>query len=216
MWRTCATRDNEPRPVWTSLPITHSERRGEGDCVKEGGGEEGERERERALGRHYAQALRAATASRCAPRLPSPTSSTCVRVPMGPSHTTSTRVRVPRTEVPPPTFAPTSITTVSNLRRFSKTLASPTPNGTTLHLSMPSSWPLPKSGLAQFTVMPMPIPTLMTMPQALLHPMIVTEFLLPLWGAYRVCFFFPLYVSSGFIRGGHVTHNLSSLPGLAS
>ena len=21
--RTCATRDNEPRPVWTSLPITH-------------------------------------------------------------------------------------------------------------------------------------------------------------------------------------------------
>jgi hypothetical protein len=25
-----------------------------------------------------------------------------------------------------------------------------------------------------------------------------------------------LYVSSGFIRGGPVTHNLSSLPGLAS
>ncbi len=23
-WRTCATRDYEPRPVWTSLPITHS------------------------------------------------------------------------------------------------------------------------------------------------------------------------------------------------
>jgi hypothetical protein len=22
-WRTCATRDYEPRPVWTSLPITH-------------------------------------------------------------------------------------------------------------------------------------------------------------------------------------------------
>ena len=22
-WRTCAKRDNEPRPVWTSLPITH-------------------------------------------------------------------------------------------------------------------------------------------------------------------------------------------------
>jgi hypothetical protein len=22
--RTCATRDDEPRPVWTSLPITHS------------------------------------------------------------------------------------------------------------------------------------------------------------------------------------------------
>ena len=21
-WRTCATRDDEPRPVWTSLPIT--------------------------------------------------------------------------------------------------------------------------------------------------------------------------------------------------
>ncbi len=22
-WRTCATRDDKPRPVWTSLPITH-------------------------------------------------------------------------------------------------------------------------------------------------------------------------------------------------
>ncbi len=22
-WKTCATRDYEPRPVWTSLPITH-------------------------------------------------------------------------------------------------------------------------------------------------------------------------------------------------
>jgi hypothetical protein len=22
-WRTCVTRDYEPRPVWTSLPITH-------------------------------------------------------------------------------------------------------------------------------------------------------------------------------------------------
>jgi hypothetical protein len=22
-WRTCAMRDDEPRPVWTSLPITH-------------------------------------------------------------------------------------------------------------------------------------------------------------------------------------------------
>ncbi len=22
-WRTCATRDDEPRPVWTSLPIAH-------------------------------------------------------------------------------------------------------------------------------------------------------------------------------------------------
>jgi hypothetical protein len=42
----------------------------------------------------------------------------------------------------------------------------------------------------------------------------VTEFLLPLWGAYRVCSF--SFVSSGFIRGGPVTHKLSSLPGLAS
>ena len=31
-------------------PSRTSERGGEGDCVKEGGGEEGERERERALG----------------------------------------------------------------------------------------------------------------------------------------------------------------------
>jgi hypothetical protein len=50
-----------------------------------------------------------------------------------------------------------------------------------------------------------------------LHPMIVTEFLLPLWGACRVCFFlFLSLLSSGFLRGGHVTHNLFSLPGLAS
>jgi hypothetical protein len=28
--------------------------------------------------------------------------------------------------------------------------------------------------------------------------------------------FLSLHVSSGFLRGGHVTHNLSSLPGLAS
>jgi hypothetical protein len=35
--------------VWTSLPTSRtSERGGEGYCVKEGGGEEGERERERA------------------------------------------------------------------------------------------------------------------------------------------------------------------------
>jgi hypothetical protein len=94
--RTCATRDDEPRPVWTRLPITHfvcvclllqdlvqscvrgeggdfgrhvlrettsrglcglvclsrtSERGGEGDCVKEGGGGKGKCERERALER---------------------------------------------------------------------------------------------------------------------------------------------------------------------
>jgi hypothetical protein len=97
-WRTCATRDDEPRPVWTSqpedvcvyycstyskavravlgrvggreivedicyerrhaglcglvCPSRTSERGGEGDCVKEGGGEEGKLlkcERERAL-----------------------------------------------------------------------------------------------------------------------------------------------------------------------
>jgi hypothetical protein len=30
------------------------------------------------------------------------------------------------------------------------------------------------------------------------------------------CFFFPFVVSSGFTRGGLVTHNLSSLPRLAS
>jgi hypothetical protein len=83
-WRTCATRDDEPRPVWTGLPIMSpttmgggvpegrvygrrlafvsvrtikrlhhrtSERGGEGDCVKEGGGGEGKCERERALER---------------------------------------------------------------------------------------------------------------------------------------------------------------------
>jgi hypothetical protein len=83
---------------------------------------------------------------------------------------------------------------VSSLRRFSKGMDSQAPTGTTLHLSTHSStWPPPNSGLAQFAVTAMPIPTLMTMPQALLHPMLVTEFLLALWGAYRV--FFSLYVS---------------------
>jgi hypothetical protein len=102
-------------------------------------------------------------------------------------------------------------------KKVFKGLDSQAPTVTTLPLSTHSSWPPPNSGLAQFavTVMPMPIPTLVTMPQALLHPMIVTAFLLPLWGAHRVCFV-SLYISSGFIRGGHVTHNLSSLPGLAS
>jgi hypothetical protein len=78
-----------------------------------------------------------------------------------------------------------------------------------------SWWPPPNSGLAQFTVTTMQILMLMTMPWALLHQIMVTEFLLPLWGTYRVCLF-SLYISSGFIRGGRVTHNLSSLPGLTS
>ena len=43
------TRDDEPRPVWTSCPSRTSERGREGDCVKERGGGEGEHERERAL-----------------------------------------------------------------------------------------------------------------------------------------------------------------------
>ena len=38
-------------------PSRTSERGGEGDCVKEGGGGEVERERERALGLHYAKDL---------------------------------------------------------------------------------------------------------------------------------------------------------------
>jgi hypothetical protein len=52
--RTCATRDDDPRPVWTRLPTCPSrtsERGGEGDCVNEGGGGEGTCERERALER---------------------------------------------------------------------------------------------------------------------------------------------------------------------
>jgi hypothetical protein len=79
--------------------------------------------------------------------------------------------------------------------------------GTTLYSSTHSSWSPPNSGLAQFvvTVMQMRIQKLVTMPQALpMYPMIVTEFLLPLWEAYRV-FFVSLDVSSGFIRGGSVT-----------
>ena len=32
-WRTCATRDDEPRPVWTSLSITHSVNAGDREIV---------------------------------------------------------------------------------------------------------------------------------------------------------------------------------------
>ncbi len=48
-------RYDEPRRVWTSLPITQNA--GERESVKEGGEEEGERERERVLGCDYATAL---------------------------------------------------------------------------------------------------------------------------------------------------------------
>jgi hypothetical protein len=92
---------------------------------------------------------RATTAPRRVPLPPSPTSNTCVRVPMGPSRTTSTRVRVPRTGVQMTTFATTSITMVSSLRRFSKGMASQTPTGTTLHLSTHSTWPPQNSGPAR-------------------------------------------------------------------
>jgi hypothetical protein len=49
--RTCATRDDEPRPVWTRLPAHHAlVNAGEREiCVKEGRGEEVKCERERAL-----------------------------------------------------------------------------------------------------------------------------------------------------------------------
>jgi hypothetical protein len=46
--------------------------------------------------------------------------------------------------------------------------------------------------------------------------MITSEFLFAFVGSVQGLFFLSLYVSSGFIRGGHVIHNLSSLPGLAS
>ena len=48
-WRTCATRDYEPGLCELVCPSRTSERGGEGYCVKEGGREEGERERERAV-----------------------------------------------------------------------------------------------------------------------------------------------------------------------
>jgi hypothetical protein len=40
---------DEPRTVWLVCPSRTSERGGEGDCVKEGGGGEGKCERERAI-----------------------------------------------------------------------------------------------------------------------------------------------------------------------
>jgi hypothetical protein len=54
----------------------------------------------------------------------------------------------------------------------------------------------------------MPIPTLMTMPQALLHPMIVTEFLLPLWGAYREFFFLFMFPLASYVEGMSLTTSL--------
>jgi hypothetical protein len=60
----------------------------------------------------------------------------------------------------------------------------------------------------------------MTMTQTMTMPlpmnrMIEPEYLFVFVGNVQGIFF-PLYVSPGFIRGGHVTHNFSSLPGLAS
>jgi hypothetical protein len=101
------------------------------------------------------------------------------------------------------------MTMVSSLRRFSKRLASQATTGTTLYLSTHSTWSPQNSLPAQFavTVMPMPIPTLMTMPPALpLHLMIVTEFLLPLWGEYRVCFFLSIcFPPTFYVEGTSLT-----------
>jgi hypothetical protein len=63
----------------------------------------------------------------------------------------------------------------------------------------------------------MPILTPMPMPLALLLTlMIASEFLFAFVGSVTGSVVLSLYVSCGFIRGGHVIHNLPLLPGLAS
>jgi hypothetical protein len=89
----------------------------------------------------------------------------------------------------------------------------------------PYTWPLSASCPQHFIlIVRLPLTTLLltSSPLSLILTLTLVRpasFLFPLWGAYRDCFqvflslcvFFP----SGFTRGGLVTHNLSSLPGLA-
>jgi hypothetical protein len=69
-------------------------------------------------------------------------------------------------------FCHSSVIMVSRLRRFSRRLASKAPTGKTRILFPRSTRQLLNSGLAQFavTVMPMPLPPLMTLLQAMMHP----------------------------------------------
>jgi hypothetical protein len=85
------------------------------------------------------------------------------------------------------------------------------------------TWPLIASCPKHFIlIVRLPLPTMLltSSPLSLILTLTLVRpasFLFPLWGAYRDCFhvFLSLCVFLGFTRGGLVTHNLSSLPGLA-
>jgi hypothetical protein len=128
-----------------------------------------------------------------------------------PRSTTSTSIKEVTNS--PPSFATPLKNMVNNLGRFSAEPASLTPSGTSPLQSPTSSWPPRNTSPARSPVtLTMPMTPTMTLPPPM-NRMIDPEIFLSLWEAYRVSFFFSLYVSSGFIRGGHVTHNLSSLLG---
>ena len=109
---------------------------------------------------------------------------------------------------------------VNSLGRFSAEPASLAPSGTSLLRSPPSSWPPRNTSPARS-----PATLTMTMTDydaaaAYMNWMTGPEYPSCLWGAYRVIqnlvSLFLFFSSSPFLCGGHVTHNFSSLPGLAS
>jgi hypothetical protein len=103
---------------------------------------------------------------------------------------------------------------VNSLGRFSAEPASLTPSGTSPLQSPPSSWPSRNTSPDRSPVTPTKTMTpTMTLPPPM-NRMIEPEYLFVFVGSVQGIFFF--YVPPGFLRGGHVTHTLSSLPGLAS
>ena len=116
----------------------------------------------------------------------------------------------------PPSSATSLKNMVNSLGKSSAEPASLAPSGTSPLQSPPSSWP-PRNTSPARSLVTLTMPMTPTMPlQQPMNRMIELSI-------FRLCgkrtgylFFFFSYVSSSFIRGGPVTHNLSSLPGLVS
>jgi hypothetical protein len=129
-------------------------------------------------------------------------------------NTTSTSIKEVTTS--PPSSATPLKNIVNSLGRFSAEPASLAPSGTSPLQSPLSSWPPRntspvRSPLTQTMTM---TPTMtLTLP---MNRMIEPEDHFVFVGRVRGLFFLSLYVSYGILRGGHVTHSLCSLPGLAS
>jgi hypothetical protein len=91
-----------------------------------------------------------------------------------------------------------------------------------VHALYMATWPLSSCPKHFTLIVRLPLPTLLLTSNSLSLILTLTlvrpeSFLCLLLGAYRDCFhvFLSLCVFLGFTRGGLVTHNLSSLPGLA-